>query len=44
MSTDARRLVKWLVVTLLAAMAGWLAFRGYLSPEMLLNFSNTFLC
>lgn len=44
MTSDTRRLVKWLVIALLAAMAGYIAFRGYLSPEMLMNFANSFVC
>ena len=44
MTHDARRLVKWLLIALLAAMASYVAFRGYLSPEMLLNFANSFYC
>jgi hypothetical protein len=44
MTADNRRLIKWLVVALLAAMASYFAFRGYLSPEMLMNFANSFYC
>ncbi len=42
--SQTRRTVIW---TLLAAIAGWvclLAFRGYLSTEMLLNFATAFYC
>jgi hypothetical protein len=39
--------VKWLVWTVLAVLAALLslaAFRGYLSPELLLGFANSFSC
>ena len=44
MTTDARRLIKWLIIAMLAAMASYLAFRGYLTPDMLINFANSFYC
>ena len=44
MTTHTRRLIKWLIIALLAAMASFLAFRGYLTPDMLINFSNSFYC
>jgi len=44
MTHDARRLIKWLLIALLAAMASYFAFRGYLTPDMLMNFANSFYC
>jgi len=44
MTRDARRVVKWLLIALLAAMASYVAFRGYLTPDMLMNFANSFYC
>ncbi len=44
MTAGHRRLVKWVLIALLAAMASYVAFRGYLSPEMLINFANSFSC
>ena len=42
--TQGKRLLLWLILAALAALVTWLAFRSYLSPELLLNFSNTFAC
>jgi hypothetical protein len=44
MTTDTRRLLKWLLIAALAAMASYVAFRGYLAPELLMNFANSFIC
>lgn len=32
-------LIKWIIVTVLATLVTWLAFRGYLSPDFLVSFS-----
>lgn len=42
--TQARRILLWLMLAALAAWVTYLAFRGYLSPELLLNFSSAFSC
>ena len=42
--TQGKRLLLWLILAMLATLVTFLAFRGYLSPELLLNFSNTFSC
>jgi hypothetical protein len=34
----------WLVLAALAALIAYVAFRGYLTPEMLLGFANSFTC
>ncbi len=34
----------WLILTVLAVLVGFASFRGYLSPEMLINFANSFYC
>ena len=36
--------IVWLILAALAALVTWLAFRGYFSPELLLNFSSAFNC
>ncbi|MFN7087387.1 MAG: hypothetical protein ACK4N4_12255 [Burkholderiales bacterium] len=38
------RILRWLLIAVLAALVSYYSFRGYLGPEMLLNFSNTFTC
>lgn len=42
--TQGKRILVWLMLAALAALVTYLAFRAYLSPELLLNFSNTFSC
>jgi len=42
--TQARRILLWLMLVALAAWVTYLGFRGYLSPELLFNFSNAFSC
>jgi hypothetical protein len=42
--TQARRMMMWLILAVLAALVGLASFRGYLSPEMLINFANSFYC
>lgn len=39
-----QRVLLWLILTVLAALVAYFAIRGYLSPEMLFNFSNSFYC
>ena len=39
-----KRILLWLMLLALAALITWFAFRGYLSPEMLFDFANTFSC
>ena len=39
-----RRAIAWVVLSVLAAMLGWLGFRGYLSPELLFHFANSLYC
>ena len=42
--TQGKRLLLWLILATLAALVTYLAFRGYFSTELLLNFSNAFSC
>jgi hypothetical protein len=34
----------WLLLSALAALITYVAFRGYLSPDFLLGFANSFSC
>lgn len=43
MARNYRALV-WLLLSVLAALIAYFAFRGYLTPEMLLGFANSFSC
>jgi hypothetical protein len=38
------RWVKWLMLSVLAALLGWFGFRGYLNPELLFHFANSLYC
>lgn len=42
--TQARRIMMWLMLIVLAALVSYIGFRGYLSPELLINFANSFYC
>ena len=41
--TQTKSLV-WIVLATLTAMLTYATFRGYLSPELLLGFANSFSC
>ncbi len=34
-----RILIKWMIIAVLTTLVTWLAFRGYLSPDFLVNLS-----
>ena len=42
--SEPKRLALWIILGALAALLSYIAFRGYLSPDFLINFSNTFRC
>ena len=42
--TQPRCVLLWLMLAVLAALLVYFGFRGYLSPELLFNFSNSFSC
>ena len=44
MTQTQTKLLLWIVLATLAAMLTYATFRGYLSPELLLGFANTFSC
>jgi cytochrome c oxidase subunit IV len=41
---QGQRVLLWLMLTVLAALVTYFGIRGYLSPELLFNFSNSFYC
>jgi hypothetical protein len=43
-ATGTRRITVWLILATLAALVGWLAFRGYFSTDLLLHFSGALTC
>lgn len=44
MTATQRKMLVWLLLSVLAALLSYAAFRGYFSPELLLGFANTFSC
>ena len=41
---QTRRILMWLMLIMLAALVSYVGFRGYMSPELLINFANSFYC
>lgn len=39
-----RKFLIWLLLAVLAAMVSYVGFRGYLNPDFLINFANSFSC
>ena len=44
MNTIQRKMLVWLLLSVLAALVTYATFRGYLSPDFLLGFANSFSC
>lgn len=44
MSALHRKILVWILLSILAASLSYAAFRGYFSAELLLGFANTFSC
>ena len=44
MSVLQRKMLVWILPSVLAASLSYAAFRGYFSTELLLGFANTFSC
>lgn len=42
--SQPKRLALWILLGALAAVLSYIAFRGYLSPDFLISFSNAFRC
>lgn len=42
--TQTTRILMWLMLIALAALVSYIGFRGYLGPELLINFANSFYC
>ena len=42
--TQTRKILMWLMLMVLASLVSYLGFRGYLSPELLINFADSFYC
>lgn len=44
MTQTQRKVLVWIMLSALAALVTYVTFRGYLSPEFLLGFANSFSC
>lgn len=44
MRMSATQKLIWTIVTIALALALYFAFRGYLAPSLLLDFTNSMLC
>ncbi len=44
MNSISDKLLVWTVLAVMATVLTWGLFRGYLSPELLLGFANSFSC
>ena len=42
--SESRSIALWVILGALAALLTYAAFRGYLSPDFLIGFSNSFRC
>jgi len=43
-AAEALKFLVWLLLAALVALIAYASIRGYLSPDMLLNFANSFYC
>lgn len=44
MTANQGKILKWLLLSALATLVTYAAFRGYLNPDLLLGFANSFSC
>ncbi len=44
MTDQIRRLLVWILLLALLALASYLSFRVYLGPDFLIDFANNFSC
>ena len=42
--TQSHRFLVWVMLAALAVLVAYFAFRGYVSADMLFNFSNSIYC
>lgn len=43
-TAEARNILRWLLIAVMALVLTYVSFRGYLSPEFLFSFANSFTC
>ncbi len=44
MTVVRKKILMWILLSALAASMTYLIFRGYLNPDLLLSFANSFSC
>lgn len=44
MTAARKKILVWVLLSALAASMTYLIFRGYLNPDLLLGFANSFAC
>ncbi len=44
MTEAQKKMLVWIMLSMLAALMTYATFRGYLSPDFLLGFANSFSC
>ncbi len=44
MSVAQKKMLVWILLSILAASLSYAAFQGYFSPDLLLGFANSFSC
>ncbi len=44
MTQTQKKMLVWMLLSILAALMTYATFRGYLSPDFLLGFANSFSC
>lgn len=42
--SQTRKFLIWMLIATLAALVSYISFRGYLNPDFLINFANSFYC
>jgi hypothetical protein len=43
-TTEAKRILIWLLLAAVAALVSYAGMRGYLARDLLLNFANMYYC
>ena len=43
-AAERRRVARWIVISVLAALLTYFGLRGYLTPDLLFHFANSLVC
>ena len=44
MTYPQKKMLMWMLISMIAALVAYTTFRGYLNADLLLGFANTFSC